>query len=247
MNTAQLKHDVSVCFNSESLPWQPFAAGQYPAGLRCRVLRQLSDGSPRSLILDIPAGWTSGSFFVAEADEQGLVLAGDLSLGRHQLQRWSFYFHAAGSPYPTISSRQGARVLVILGPGQRYTAVQPGPVKVSERAFVMADVLAVTPVIAGKPLAGFERRVLWEDPETGADTRLLKVPGGFEGKGPNWHPVHEEIYCLDGDIGPDDRRLMTPGFFLHNPAFGIHGYHEHSQNGATILEWHDGKWSINFV
>jgi hypothetical protein len=73
------------------------------------------------------------------------------------------------------------------------------------------------------------------------------VPAGFEGQGPNWHPVHEEIYCLDGDIGPDDSRLMVPGTYLHNPAFGVHGYHEHSKGGATILEWHDGRWAVNFI
>jgi hypothetical protein len=76
---------------------------------------------------------------------------------------------------------------------------------------------------------------------------MLVVPGGFEGKGPNWHPCNEEIFCLEGDIGPDDRRIMTPGHYLHNPARCVHGYHEHSRNGAVVLEWHDALWSINFV
>lgn len=248
--TAQLKHDASIHFDHETLSWEPYASGAYPAGLRARVLRRLDDGTPRSVVLDVPPGWSSGGFFVGEADEQGFVLSGDLAIGRHHLKRWGFYFHAAGSPYAPWSSAKGARLLLILGPRQHYAAVAPGPVKVSERAFVLADALAVqpiTPVIAGKPMQGFERRVLFEDPDSGADTRLLRVPGGFEGRGPNWHPVHEEIFCLEGDIGPDDRRLLKPGWYLHNPAYGIHGYHEHSRGGATILEWHDGKWTINFV
>ena len=89
--------------------------------------------------------------------------------------------------------------------------------------------------------------MLFKNYRTGADTRLLKMPGGFEGRGLNWHPGHEEIYCLEGDIGPDNVRLMKPGWYLHKAKHGIHAYHEHSHRGATVLEWHDGEWAINFV
>jgi hypothetical protein len=94
-------------------------------------------------------------------------------------------------------------------------------------------------------MVGFERRVLWEDAVSGADTRLLRIPGGFQGRGPNWHPVNEEIYHLAGAGGPDDSRRLDTGWYLWNPAFGVHGYHEHSTHGMTLLEWHDGKWAYN--
>ena len=99
-------------------------------------------------------------------------------------------------------------------------------------------------MIDGVPLHGFERRVLWIDPETGADTRLLRVPAGFRGAGANWHPVQEEIFCLEGDIQPDDTRPMRPGSYLWNPARSIHGFDEVTHGGCIVLEWHDGLWDL---
>jgi hypothetical protein len=40
---------------------------------------------------------------------------------------------------------------------------------------------------------------------------------------------------------------MKPGGYLHKAKHGIRRYHEHSHRGATVLEWHDGEWVINFV
>jgi hypothetical protein len=69
----------------------------------------------------------------------------------------------------------------------------------------------------------------------------------MEGWGPNFHPIHEEIYCIAGEIGPDDDNIMTADYYLHNPAWGVHGYHEHSTKGATIIEWHSGPWELVYM
>ena len=250
MAESELKDDISVCFDTETVDWEPFTPGVGPPGVRARVLRRFDDGGVRSAVLDIPPEWDSGGFYVGRSDHQGFVISGDFYVGRNVLNPRAFFYNPAGSPFAPIGSRGGARLIMIYGKRPHYDRVTPGPIKVSQDAFILADAMAVepiTPEIKGTKLTGFERRVLFKDHRTGADTRLLKVPGGFEGRGPNWHPVHEEIYCLEGDIGPDDKRLLKPGWFLHNPKFGIHGYHEHSHGGATILEWHDGEWSVNFV
>ena len=243
---SELKYDISVCVDTRDLAWQPYDPAGWPGGLRARVLRRLeSDGSVRSAIVDIPAGWSSAAATSGQADEQAYVLDGDLQVGVSRFAAGAFYFFPAHAARGPVSSDAGARLVVILGGAQSFVPAQTDglPAGAVEHADVMA-VASFEPVIDGRK-AGTSRRVLWEDPATGADTRLLQVGPGFEGRGANWHPVHEEIYCLAGDIGPDDTRLMKPGYYLHNPAYGVHGFHEHSVGGATILEWHDGKWSFN--
>jgi hypothetical protein len=149
----------------------------------------------------------------------------------------------AGGVLAALSAIATSEILLIVDEGQAYTPVDDG-----DDAIVSDDVFAIEPiipVIAGRVLHGFERRVLWLDPETGADTRLLRVPGGFAGAaGPNWHPVNEEIFCLSGDIAPDETRPMRAGSFLWNPARSVHGFGEQSRDGCTLLEWHDGAWAL---
>ena len=179
--------------------------------------------------------------------QQVFVLNGQLQLGKRTLGAHGFFVSPQGS---TLWSRstvaQEAEAILILDGPQSYQAAGPteaaGEPHVIENVF---DLEPIVPEIGGRPLAGFERRVLWLDEKTGADTRLLKVAAGFEGKGPNWHGVNEEIFCLSGDIAPDDTRPMTAGSYLWNPARSVHGFHEHSKQGCTLLEWHDGPWDIN--
>ena len=81
--------------------------------------------------------------------------------------------------------------MMIYGSPLHYEKVNPGPIKVSQDAFILADVMAVdpvTPVIKGATLTGFELRVLLKNYRTDADTRLLKMPGRFEGRESNWYP-----------------------------------------------------------
>ena len=240
-----LEYDISRCVDSETLPWEAYAPAGWPEGLKVRALRRLkTDGSLRSAVLEVPAGWSSGGRHISRADEQGYVLSGDLQIGETSLEPDAFYFCAGRNARGAVSSKGGARVVLILGGPQGFRPAGAGPEKGSYAHASAQALPAIEPEIDGMK-TGTTRRVLWEDPVSGADTRYLTVNGGFEGRGANWHPVHEEIFCLEGDIGPDDTRIMKPGFYLHNPAFGVHGFHEHSRGGAAVLEWHDGKWSFN--
>lgn len=241
MTAPTLSHNLSRCFPSSDIPWHHIA-DVWPENCDGRILRTLDDGSVRSVIARLLKGAQRGPTDPVVATVQGYVLKGSISFGGSVLTRSGFFAIPPGNPLPALQCPEDGELLLIFdAPGASAKNAHP---VVIDSAF---DLEPITPVINGQPIPGFERRVLWEDPETGADTRLLKIPAGFEGKGPNWHPVHEEIFCLEGDIGPDDTRLMAPGTYLHNPAYGVHGYHEHSNEGATVLEWHDGRWAINFV
>ena len=243
MSTPALQHDISVCFDSRTAPLATLDVGNGAAPLSARVLRCTDEGALRSAVADLPAGWRVDSVGTA-GHIQGYVMEGGLSLDGRALSPGAFFVQKGGTGLCDLTSVNGARVLFIFDSAPAFrTQTAASPIVCLDDAM---DIEPIIPVIAGKKVEGFERRVLWKDEITGADTRLLKV-AKFEGKGPNWYPVHEEIFCLAGDIAPDDRRPMKPGWFLHNPAYGIHGFHEHSHGGATVLEWHDGEWTINFV
>lgn len=242
--TPNLQHDISVCFDTAKRPWEPFHAKGFPSGIRMRPLRKFDNGTPRSAILRIPPGWKAPASDIGGTTQQYFVLSGAIRVGDQLLRHNGFFAGFPGDALPALSSDAGADLVAIFeGTPRLETDGGTGRVKIIPDCFAVAPII---PVINGKKLEGFERRVLWENPANGADTRLLKIPAGFRGAGPNYHPVEEEIFMLAGDGGPDDTRRMTAGWYLWNPAHGVHGYNEHSIGGMTILEWHDALWSITF-
>jgi hypothetical protein len=239
----ELAYDISVHLDAGALAWAPLALPGWPAGADFKPLRRFEDGALRSALVRLPEGWSSGEPLRSAVVQQLFVVAGRLRLGDVEIGPDGFFVVEAGAVMDTLTAQTAVEGVLILDGAQAYT---PAPAADGAGVAVLPDAYAVepfTPVIEGVRLDGFERRVLWRDPATGADTRLLRVPGGFKGAGPNWHPVHEEILCLEGDIAPDDSRLMKPGHFLWNPAYSVHGFREHSNGGCIVLEWHDGEWS----
>jgi hypothetical protein len=173
---------------------------------------------------------------------QVFVRAGSLLIGDRAATTNAFVVVPAGGVLPEISVETSAELIVIVDHSAPPEAVSSG-----DDARVTPNVYAIepiVPVIDGRRLAGFERRVLWLDDRTGADTRLLRIPADFSGPGPAWHPVNEEIFCLAGEIQPARDVTMSPGSFLWNPARVIHGYHEYTAQGCVLLEWHDGSWDL---
>ncbi len=240
-----LAYDISVHLDSAAVASEPLRLTGLPEGASLRRLRDLPGGDVRSAIVSLPAGWTSGGPLRTASLQQMFLLSGALRLGATAMGPRGFAVHPAGSVMDTLTADAPTELILILDGPQVYEAAEAANgdgMRILADAF---DIEPITPVIQGRKLEGFERRVLWLDEVTGADTRLLRVPAGFEGGGPNWHPVQEEIFCLEGDIGPDDRRLLKPGHFLWNPAYGVHGFHEHSVGGCLVLEWHDGAWAFN--
>jgi hypothetical protein len=244
-----LAYDISVCTPSDGIAREAALLwGTQPVGLR--ALRRLDDGSLRSGIVDLPAGWTSAVPLVPAAIQQFALLSGRVRFGEVELGPDAFTVVPAGAILPVMVAVEDSVLVLIQDAHQAYRPVDPEgsePAQSAPRPVIhasMFDIAPFTPVIDGQPLHGFERRVLWLDPATGADTRLLRVPGGFRSAGPSWHPVQEEIFCLSGDIQPDATRPMRAGTYLWNPAHSIHGFEEYTEGGCTLLEWHDGPWDL---
>ena len=245
-SASHLQHDISIHFNPATMAGAAFVPPGWPPGASARILRRFESGhGVRSALVKLPPAWTSGATVCATTC-QVFVLSGQIAVGTERLTERAFLVRKAGRPFSALATETGAELLMIFDTDPSYTAASSTEVATVLHRDILLDVPGRVPVINGIEVTGFARRTLWEHPDTGADTRHLTI-GPFEGKGPNWHPVHEEIYCLSGCIGPDDRRILRAGCYLHNPAFGVHGYREHSADGATLLEWHDGPWQLNYV
>lgn len=239
-----LAYDISVCVHSDDIAREQVVIwGAQPISLR--PLRRLPDGSLRSGIVTLPKGWSCAAGTPA-ANQQFAVLSGKVRFGETTLGAAAFTVVRGGTTMPAMAAEEETVLILIQDAGQTYAPVDNAAAAQPE-AIVLPDVYAIepfTPVIHGVPLHGFERRVLWLDPESGADTRLLRVPAGFRGAGANWHPVQEEIFCVAGDIQPDETRPMRAGSYLWNPARSIHGFDEVTHGGCVLLEWHDGPWDL---
>ncbi len=220
--------DVSVALDSSTLLWVPFRARGLPAGLMHRPLRRLDDGSLRSAVVRIPAGWSSGGRNRLAERIQMYVIAGALRMGDRTLTKDTYLCNHSGRVMPVWGAVDETEVLLVCdGPPAFNSTDDPA----QDMAILIEDVAS----------GGYSR--LWEDEESGATMSFLRVPPGWTSEGPEYHPCQEEIFCLTGDIAPDDIRVLKAGWFLWNPAYGVHGFHLHSTEGGTVLEWHDGPWA----
>ena len=234
-------HNLSRSFSSLDIEWQRSDC-IWPGDCDVKLLRVLDGGLVRTAMVKLNENYASIGNVKLDCGIQGFVVEGSVTVGENVLSRWGFFSIPHGNNIPKVSANIDSKLILIFDNKKSLDSFHP-----SFYICSALDIKPIIPIIENVPVVGLERRVLWENKSSGADTRLLKVPAGFLGRGPNWHSVHEEIYCLDGDIAPDDSRLMVKDSYLHNPAYGVHGYREHSVSGATILEWHDGLWDINYL
>jgi hypothetical protein len=225
----KLQVDVSVCFDSGTLLWVPLRLKGIAPGLMHRPLRRLDDGSLRSAIVRVPAGWNSGGAVKLRQRLQIYVISGEIQLGTTALKKDAYLLEHPGRTMSRLSSSGGAELLLVSDGRPEFDA--PGRGAENEGAIVVLQV----------PQDKSTR--LWDDPATGATMSLLRVPPGWTSPGPEYHPCQEEILCLTGDIAPDNIRILKPGWFLWNPPYGVHGFHLHSTAGGTVLEWHDARWA----
>ncbi|WP_404478152.1 cupin domain-containing protein [Novosphingobium sp. BL-52-GroH] len=235
-----IAYGISSCIHVDAIAEVPFDL--FGADACARPLRRLGDGRLRSGVVSFPPGFRGDGPKAWRSVVQMFVLGGAIEVDGMRIGQGGFVATARGGPMPHVASVRGAQAIVILDHAMPAGA-STGSVTVIPDVFAVEPIV---PVIGGRALEGFERRVLWEDAQTGADTRLLRVPAGFEGTGgPGFHPVEEEIFCLAGDIAPDDDTPMHAGSYLWNPRLSVHGFHEHSRGGCVLLEWHDGPWAYH--
>lgn len=244
MAEPDLLFNVSRLDDSNALAVEPLRLDGLPPGATVRVLCRRDDGSLRSAVVDLPAGYDSG-LLAGAVGHQGFVLAGELQAADAVVPQGGFFFDPAGHRFRWRTDG-AVRFILICNGAQAYRAARDDARQADAVAARLPRDVAVTPSLSnGKP-TGVIRRVLWADPATGADTRHLTIPAGVTGLGAEWHPCNEEIFCLTRDVVAGDSAPLKPGFFLFNPARGVHGgYRTVNMAEMTLLEWHDGLWALN--
>lgn len=239
-----LRFNVSRLDNSASLPAEPLMLPGLPAGAAARVLCRRDDGSVRSAVVDLPAGYDSG-LLAGAAGQQGYVLSGTLAAADGAVPAGAFFFDPPGHRFRWRAAAP-VRLILICNDAPAYRPAREAERQPEAIAALQPQDVAITPSLSnGKP-TGVIRRVLWQDPVSGADTRHLTIPAGVTGLGAEWHPCNEEIFCLTREVVADDPAPLKPGFFLFNPARGVHGgYRTVNKAEMTLLEWHDGLWALH--
>lgn len=244
MAEADLLFNVSRLDDSNRMVAEPLRLDGLPPGATARALCRRDDGSLRSAVVDLPAGYDSG-LLAGAVGQQGYVLAGELQGLDANVVAGSFLFDPPGHRFRWRAPAP-VRLILICNGAQEYRPAREGERNAEAVAARRPHDVPVTPSLSnGKP-TGVIRRVLWADAETGADTRHLTIPAGVTGLGAEWHPCNEEIFCLTRDVVAGDPAPLKPGFFLFNPARGVHGgYRTVNMAEMTLLEWHDGLWALN--
>ena len=235
------------------VPARPLTVAGMPSGVTLQVLREDPTVGVRTAVLTIPAGWTSPQPHAHGVSEEVYVLDGDLTVGDDRLTR-------DGTPTGRLVSSTGhtgrSRAPVCSSSGAATSIISsiPPPLSDAVRALVIAPIAVDRipwindPGKAGPSGSTFGRKLLRHDDATGDDTQYLIVPGGFEGWGAHFHDIHEELYCLDGEVGPFDGHILTKDCYLHNPAYIVHAAEERSTKGSVLFQWRGGgQWEMIFV
>ncbi|WP_241387736.1 cupin domain-containing protein [Rhodococcus sp. CH91] len=232
--------DTRVCYDANEAERAPLPGGDGS----WTVLRRSSDGAVLSAIVHLAPGFTrSLRMRAGELPTIGYILGGTIGVRETECRRGTMVaLRPRDDEELTVTSDDGATVVLIRRPDD---GACPGLADRGETVLVATpeDMPVVESVVAGKK-TGITRRVMWVDSTLGGDIRELTVPPGFVGAGRGHHPCGEEILCLGGAITADERHEMKEGWYLYNPAGYVHGGHEFSERGTTLLEWHDGAWDL---
>ncbi len=186
-------------------PWRPKGL---PDGIDIRVLNQDDESGAVTAVLDIPGGWSWKGSGYCLANQDLFVLSGDLRIGEHMLENGGFSYYPKGVVQGGWESREGCRLYAIFNDRPKYIDADRSTTEAQTSQTVPAldtwemdwfDPLAVSkPSVALPP--GIFVKVLRQDPNTGAASRLTGLMAGWHAEGIEVHPIREEGFVICGDV-----------------------------------------------
>lgn len=136
----------------------------------------------------------------------------------------------------------------------------PNEIRSTARAPWVAVRVLDTDRLSWERLDIWDRKVLFENKETGDHLMIISIPPGWPGGLSHYHTFHEWAYALSGDLtnneytSPDQRLgvLMQyrEGYFLDRPAYSLHGGEKgrlESQVGGSVLIMEEGGRTISVI
>lgn len=210
-------------------------------GTRARELFVDSRHGVSTLLLDLPADWRWNAGGAPGKSVEIYVLEGEIALGDLTLLSGNYAYLPPGSTGLPMASARGARLLYVLDDADPRAVIRTP-------LFMSREVVPWQSLADTAADAGWQRKILREDPGSGAATYLLSIgPGRRAG----WHasPVRTEGFLLSGDdqlaecvAGAAVVGEYAPGGYFRRPAGAVSGGPEaRSETGAEWLIRETGR------
>ena len=220
---------------SQALPWRDDVFDGRFEGASVKVLSRDEQSGATSNMVRYPAGWSRGEPEHLNADEELLVLEGDLEINGVSYTELCYAHLPAGHTRRSAASNSGAIVLTFVS-GTPATRAGEGPNDDAERLVEKVDVLGTKLDTSLRELGvdvdegdgmldgfrKFSRIICREDPHTHDQTWVLSAPPLWRNDVIEIHPVVEEMYLVTGDL-TGDTGLMKPGAYFWRPPGMPHG------------------------
>jgi len=205
---------------SQSLPWVPADRFGLSGGVKMKVLSEDSETGAASVLILYPAGWT-GPATTLGADEEFLVLEGELGVGDDTYAHMSYAHWPAGYPVAERIARRESVVLSFFsGPPGRPAPDAYDPDRLV--AYLDAYKTPYTGNFHPEFPPGAGRKVLFTDPHTQETSWLLGTLPLRWAERSEEHDHVEEMYLLSGE-SHGDRGVMQPGAYFWRPGYIPHG------------------------
>lgn len=210
---------------AQVLPWQRGVPGTAARDdVEAKVLSRDSESGACSLLVRYPAGWVRATPERLAADEEFLVLEGQLAINGRSYRPYGYL--PAGYERRVAAAPGGAVILTFFegAPHARATGACDTR-KLIEH--LDTDAMPWTPVIGIPNMrSGIATRVLGVDPDNRERTWFLMAPPGGRTEGAvspmEIHPVVEEMFVLSGVL-VTERGAMQPGAYFWRPPGEPHG------------------------
>jgi hypothetical protein len=229
---------------SQRLPWRADDLWSLRPGVEIKTLSRDETTGAASIVVRYPAGFsaTGGAW---SADEEFLVLEGELQIGKATYGYLSYGHWPAGYSVPSIKSPNGAVVLTFFSghPKRLEHVVEFRRDRLVERM----DGLRVPYTGNFHPQfpPGAGRKKLYQDPVTHDTSWLLGTLPLRWSEAAEVHPMVEEMYLISGEVH-GNRGIMRPGAYFWRPAGTPHGpygtltgnlYFFRSKGGALTTDY----------
>jgi hypothetical protein len=224
------------------LPWDTQPLWPHLPGVAHRVLSRDDATGALTTLLRFPPGWVANDAAPCPMHEELYALEGAVSANTVIFPA-DFYGHLpAGFPRRRATAPEGCVALAFYTaptspPGRDYDHSRWEP-----RTDVFSTIWPAAEPQHGLDLAAHQARarVLWTDPETGAQTLIVGYP-------PVWHAttietqdVNAEYYLLAGDCTLADRGTMTPGAYIWRPRDTVRAPMSSRTGTVFLIRTHGG-------
>lgn len=230
---------------SQALPWREDALPAIRPGVAAKTLSADDETGACSLLLRVPAGFALAAPQALDADEEFLVLDGDIVVNGTRFGPYGYAHLPAGFRRDTLISAEGAVLLAFFS---------RTPQAAAEAAFDPARLVTIADARTVPYTGNFHpefppgagRKVLFNDPLTQDQSWILGTLGLRWAERSEVHPVVEEMYLLAGEVH-GDRGLMRPGAYFWRPPHVAHGPYGSLTGNIYFFRTKGGPLSTTYV